>query len=107
MSPNYKILRHPAVDQDLLDIVDLIADYSGVEVALRKLAEIEATLKRLKHTPHTGTLRHDIYPDLRAIPTARKGVVSFVVDDETRTVMIVAITYAGREWMGRVQDRQG
>lgn len=104
--PTYKILRHPSVDADLLDILDLIAEYSGVEVALRKLDEIETTLQNLEHTPHNGTLRHEIYPNLRAIPTARKGVICFVVDDETRTVLIVAITYAGQEWVQRVVKRR-
>ena len=77
----YKIIRHPDVDRDLRGIVDLIADYSGVETAFQKLEQIEATMKSLTKTPHQGSLRHEIYPNLRAIPTARKGVICFIVDD--------------------------
>lgn len=101
----YKIIRHPAVDRDLLDIIDLIADYAGKEVALRKLNEIESTIKHLSQTPHTGTLRPEIHPEIRAIPTARKGVVCFVIDDEAKTIKIVAIIYAGREWSQAAKDR--
>ncbi len=101
----YKIVRHPDVDQDLFDILDLIANYAGASVALAKLEEIETTINNLTLTPHVGSVRHEIAPDLRAIPTARKGVVCFVVDDEVLEVRIVAIGYAGREWGLRVKNR--
>ena len=97
----YRILRHPDVAMDLFDVVDLIADYAGSDIALRKLDEIEKTLRGLAQTPHIGSLRHDILPDLRAIPTARKGVVSFIVNDETKEVLIISITYAGADWISR------
>ena len=104
--PDYKIVRHPAVDQDLLDILDLIAEYSGVETALQKLSEIEATIRNLAKTPHVGSLRHEILPNLRVIPAGRKGVVCFIVDDEAQEVLIAAIGYAGREWSQRIRQRR-
>ena len=103
--PLYKIVRHPDVDQDLFDILNLIANYSGTRIALSKLEEIEKTINNLAQTPHVGSLRHEIAPNLRAIPTARKGVVCFVVDDEAFEVRIVAIAYAGREWGLQVKNR--
>ena len=102
---NYRILRHPEIEQDLDDITLLIADYAGVDIALQKLAAIEASLTSLSRTPHLGTLRHEIHPNLRTIPTARKGVITFIVDDDTQTVLIVSITYAGADWFGRVTKR--
>ena len=101
----YRVVRHPRVARDLESIADLIADYAGVDVALRKLAEIEACLTRLADTPHIGTIRDEIAPGLRAIPAARKGVVCFVVDDDTREVRVIIITYAGAEWMKVVAER--
>lgn len=103
----YKILRHPGVERDLFDILDLVAEYSGVDIALRKLSEIEAVVQALAQTPHMGSVRDDIAPGLRAIPAGRKGVVCFVVDDEREEVRIVAIAYAGREWAMRVRTREG
>ena len=102
---SYKIYRHPEVEQDLFDIVDLIAEYAGVLIAMNKLAEIEATILSLVDMPHVGTIRDEIAPNLRAIPTARKGVITFTVDDAERTVLIISITYAGANWLGRMPAR--
>lgn len=101
----YHIYRHPDIEQDLFDIVVLIAQYAGLDVAERKLGEIEKRIDSLSKLPHIGTLHHDIYPNLRAIPVARKGVITFVVDDEERSVFIVSITYARADWLGRLHRR--
>ncbi len=37
----YRIYRHPDIEQDLFDIVDLIVDYAGIAVTERQLPEIE------------------------------------------------------------------
>ncbi len=101
----YKVFRHPEVDQDIYDIVDLIARYAGVKVAERKLSEIEATVKALARTPHIGSIRDDIAPGLRAIPTAKKGVVAFTVDDAEESVFIISMTYAGADWIAATPYR--
>ena len=101
----YKIIRHPEVERDLINLVDLIAEFAGVAVAERKLNDVEASLKNLSDTPHIGSLRHEIYPNLRAIPVAEKGVISFIVDDDQKEVLILAITYAGADWISRMSDR--
>ncbi len=103
----YRIYRHPDIEQDLFDIVDLIADYAGIIVTKRKLSEIEQSIRMLSETPHIGSLRNSIYPGLRAIPTARKGVITFVVDDEEEMVFIVSTTYARADWTRRVPERVG
>ena len=101
----YSIYRHPDVEYDLLDIAALLKEYAGVDVALRKLSEIEKTIINLSETPHIGSLRNEITPGLHAIPTARKGVVTFIVDDEEQTVFIVSITYAGADWLRNIPER--
>jgi plasmid stabilization system protein ParE len=101
----YRILRHRDVAQDLLNIVDLIADYAGLDVAVRKLGEIEACLGRLADTPHIGSVRDEIAPGLRAIPAARKAVICFTVDDEAKEVLVMSITYAGADWYRAVGER--
>ena len=101
----YRIFRHPDVERDLNGIVDLIVEFAGVETADKKLSQIEQTINRLTETPHIGTIRDDIFPGLRAIPTARKGVICFVVDDEEQAVYIVSLSYAGADWLSRVGSR--
>ena len=101
----YHLLLHPDIEQDLIDIANLIADFAGNQVAERKLTEIEERLIKLAETPHIGSIRDDIYPGLRVIPVAKKGVVTFIVNDELKTVQIVSITYAGADWFARINDR--
>lgn len=76
-------------------------------MALRKLGEIERSFRRLGENPHIGSIRNEIHPGLRAIPTARKGVIAFVVDDEAKAVFIVSVTYAGADWFATVANRVG
>jgi len=101
----YRILRHPAVARDLLEIADLVGKYAGMQIALNKLDEIEQRLKALAQTPYVGTVRDEIYPGQRVIPVARKGMITLVVDDATMAVLIVSITYAGADWYRTVGER--
>ncbi len=103
--PKYRIIRHPSVADDLADIALLLADYSGVEIALRKLDEIETVIRDLTDLPHVGSLRHEIAKGLRAIPAAGKAVICFVVDDSKTEVRILAIGYAGSNWIAVTKDR--
>lgn len=76
-----------------------------MEIALRKINEIEQTIRNLENVPHIGSLRDEIEPDLRAIPSAGKGVICFVVDDKNHEVRIMAIGYAGSDWVTATQTR--
>jgi toxin ParE1/3/4 len=99
---NYQVKFHPLVANDLDLIASIIIDYSGPEVAARKLAEIEAVVKSLKDFPHRGS----IVPSSRAIPAGRKAVIAFVVDDYAKEVLIYAISYGGSDWISRVGARR-
>lgn len=101
----YRLDYHPEAEQDLVDIYNLIENYAGRISAQRKLAEIETVTYRLADLPKIGTIRDDLAPELRAIPAGEKAVVCFRVDDETKTVLIVCVSYAGSDWMSRVRER--
>jgi toxin ParE1/3/4 len=77
----------------------------GVAASRRILQAFETVLAGLRDVPHKSSLRDDLAPGLRSIPAAGKGVVSFVVDDAAQMVTVVAITYAGQNWMGRLRER--
>ena len=102
---NYRIRFHPLVQRDLDTIAHWIIDHAGVEVAHRKLNEIEQTIMDLAHLPHKGSIRDDLVPGLRAIPAARRAVIGFTVDDAAAEVLIQAVTYGGADWMGRPRSR--
>ena len=101
----YRIVYHPGIRSDLLNISKLIADHAGIDIAQNKLGQIRATIELLRDTPHIGSIRSDIYEGLRAIPSAGKGVIAFTVDDKSKTVFLVSITYAGADWMSGVAIR--
>jgi plasmid stabilization system protein ParE len=101
----YRISFHPLVARDLDAIAQWIIDYAGPEVAVRKLAEIEAAIDTLKTTPHKGSLRDEIAPGIRAIPAGRKAVVAFLVDEDAGEVLIYAVTYGGADWIRRTGSR--
>ncbi|MCA3079583.1 MAG: type II toxin-antitoxin system RelE/ParE family toxin [Rhodocyclaceae bacterium] len=102
---SYQINFHPFVARDLDTIAHLIIDYSGPQVAARKLAEIEAVVTSLKDFPHRGSIRNEIVAGLRAIPAGRKAVIAFVVDDNAKEVLIYAISYGGSDWIERTSAR--
>jgi plasmid stabilization system protein ParE len=102
---SYRIRFHPLVERDLDTIAHWIIDHAGVEVAHRKLTEIEQTITDLAHLPHRGSIRDDIVPGLRAIPAARKAVIAFSVDDAAGEILIQAVTYGGADWVGRTRSR--
>jgi plasmid stabilization system protein ParE len=102
----YAVRLHPSVRGDLARIARGLAEHSGPDLALRRLDAFAAALRRLALTPHKGTLRDEIAPGLRAIPAAGRGVIAFVVDDERREVRVIAIGYAGSDWVGRAVLRR-
>jgi len=103
---SYRIRLHPAVSADLDAIVHWLVDYAGLEVAERKLAEIEQAIESLKQVPHKGTIRNEIAQGLRAVPAGRKATIAFTVDDDTREVWVHAVTYAGADWFARSMARR-
>lgn len=102
----YEITNHPLVEHDLFGIVDFISNYAGIEVGLAKVDEIIGFIDKLADFPHIGTVRTDIGPALRAIPASEKAVVCFTVDDKTKVIRIVCISYAGADWTSRVKERR-
>ena len=103
---SYRIRFHPAVASDLDAIARWIIEHAGPEAAERRLAEIEAVVATLRDTPHKGSIRDAIAPSLRAIPTGRRAVLAFVVDDTAHEVLIYAVSYAGADWMARSSARR-
>ena len=65
---------------------------------MRKLAEIERTIRKLRDLPRIGSFRDEIAAGVRAIPAADKGVICFIVDDDRLEIRIMAISYAGSDW---------
>jgi toxin ParE1/3/4 len=102
----YRIVRHDEVRFDLAGILDFVGNHVGYAIGKRKIAEISESIAKLVDFPHIGTVRSDIAPDLRALPCAEKAVICFTVDDQTKTVKIVCVTYAGQDWQKIARNRE-
>ena len=106
MTKRFTINFHPEAGRDLDAIDEFIADYAGDRAASRILDEIKSSISRLVDFPKIGTVRNEIVPGLRALPVADKVTVCFTVNDKTRTVKIVCITYAGQDWQKISAERE-
>lgn len=101
----YAVRLHPGARDDLIRIAEGIAARAGRAAAERRLDAFATALRQLGLTPRKGSLRDEILPGLRAIPAAGRGVVAFVVDEAAGEVRVLAISYAGSDWLGPVRDR--
>ncbi|MBT9368876.1 type II toxin-antitoxin system RelE/ParE family toxin [Rhizobium sp. CSW-27] len=101
---NYHVVSHPEVEQDIFDIVDYIAPFAGLASARKATDDITGFITRLGDFPKIGSLRNDVRPGLRAV-AVREAAICFVVDDETATVTILGVGFAGSDWTRRVRDR--
>jgi len=102
----YEITRHLLVESDIENIQDFIAEFAGLASAERKSFEIERTFEQHQDFPHIGTVRNEIVPGLHALPSADKAVICVTINDETKTVKIVCVTYAGQDWQKIARTRQ-
>ncbi|MCG7521808.1 type II toxin-antitoxin system RelE/ParE family toxin [Ruegeria sp. Ofav3-42] len=102
----YRLRYHPAVVDDLRMIAEMISDYAGPQVARRKLDEIARVAQGLQSLPHIGTRRDHVLPGLRAIPAARRAVIAFTIDEDAQEIHVLTITYAGADWITRLETRR-
>ena len=101
----FRVVRHPLVDRDIARIAAFLLECTTPRSVARKIAALDADVDALGGNPYRGTRRDEISPGLRAIPSAGKGVIAFDVEEDTRTVRILSITWAGADWMGAVVGR--
>ncbi|MEQ1707731.1 MAG: type II toxin-antitoxin system RelE/ParE family toxin [Terricaulis sp.] len=66
------------------------------ERAAKRVEGIEAAMERLAAHPHQGTLHPELMPGLRSV-TKDRAVFYFIVDEEARTVRVLAVFFGGRE----------
>jgi len=91
-----RVVFRPSAEADLTALYRYIAQASGSGRALGYLSRIETACMDLAQLPERGARRDDILPGLRTIGFERRVTIAFRVLD--KTVEIVAIAYAGREF---------
>lgn len=101
----FRVRFHPDVDGDLRRIAAWLLDYAGPVSTARVIERLRDTALALNTAPHRGTLRDDVFPGLRVMPSGRRGVIAFTVDDDLGEVFVHLVSDAGADWQARIPDR--
>lgn len=102
----YRVTRYEEVRFDIAAILDFVGNYAGYRIGKQKVAEISRSISKLAEFPHIGSPRNDIAPNLRIVLSAGgQATICFTVNDETRSVKIICITYAGQDWQAVARSR--
>ncbi|OLP59116.1 hypothetical protein BJF93_04140 [Xaviernesmea oryzae] len=111
----YKINPAAAVSTDFDHIFDhLLAAYLGMgdsveqayERAASRLNAIAEDLEKFALHPHQGTLNNDLQPGLRHV-TKERAIFYFWIDEENRTVNILAVFFGGQDHRHHMLERLG
>lgn len=76
----------------------------AAESARDRLLKIENDIEALSRKPHQGTLRPELGPNRRNV-TKRNVVIYFKIDDETRTVSLIAAFFGGQDHLRHMRNR--
>jgi toxin ParE1/3/4 len=72
--------------------------------AARRIEAIRTKAARLGNAPYRGTLHPEIMPDLRHV-TIDQAIYWFIVDEDARTVRVLAIFFGGQDHVRRMLMR--
>ncbi len=86
----------PAAEADLTALFDYIAEASRPHRAGRYIGRVEAACLAVAEFPERGTMRDDLYPNIRIMGFERRASIAFLVNETT--VRIVRIFYGGRQF---------
>ena len=101
----YRVVRHPLVDRDIARIAAYLLEFTTPASVAGKIAALDRDVDALGDNPHRGSRRDEIFPGLRAIPSAGKGVIAFEINETSRVVRILSITWGGADWMRTIAQR--
>jgi toxin ParE1/3/4 len=87
-------------ENDILLLYEWIASQASPRVSLRYAERLKSFLDRLGLASDRGHQRSDIRPGLRIIGFERRVTIAFTV--EADRVVILRLSYAGRNWEGLV-----
>lgn len=97
----YEIIRTDKAEEQLREIVFYIADDSGsVDIALKYLDKIEASINQLREFPFSGSLPR--YSTLRrqgfSVLIVERHLVFYKINEEEKSVIIYAVVDGRREY---------
>ncbi len=109
----HRLLLAADAERDLLGIADFLVEAhvafglsedEALDKAEARVLAIRHDLDRLCTTPHRGTRHEDILPGLRHV-TLDRAIIWFDVDDEAKTVRVLAVFWDGADHQRRMLKR--
>ena len=102
---SYRIFRTETADNLIRGIILYIADNVGIDTAIEKLDEMEASINALSDNPYLGEIPR--YPVLRRqgyrVLILDKDIVFYKVNEETQTVIIYAVVDQRQDYLDIVR----
>jgi len=102
----YRLLFHPAYEEDVISMVRFIAENAGEDAALKAADRADQTLATIADKPHLAAPRNDILPSLRIGLFRYSGVIPYLVDDTREEAFILGVFYGGQEWDRHILARR-
>ena len=84
--------------RQLLDIQTYIATQALFSVAFGYTAGIVRFAETLGAFPHRGRNRDDVFVGLRVVGYKKRVTITYLVDDDARTVAVTGVFYGGQDW---------
>jgi toxin ParE1/3/4 len=91
----HKVIFHPHVQRELVELHDYIAEHGSPTRAVNFVLQIRAFCLGLSDFPQRGSVRDDIAPGVRVVGFRRRVSIVFTIDGEN--VWILGIFYGGRD----------
>ncbi|MDR6817723.1 plasmid stabilization system protein ParE [Neorhizobium sp. 2083] len=109
----YKVIRSEEVNRDLrLILRHLVDSYVALgdpltdafERAAHRVDAMLDDMRALGHMPHQGTQLPAVMPGLRQV-TKKRAIFYFTVEEDARTVRIIAVFFSGQDHGRHIQAR--
>ncbi|MEL6964765.1 MAG: type II toxin-antitoxin system RelE/ParE family toxin [Pseudomonadota bacterium] len=94
----YRLLFHPAYEQDVVGMVRFIAENAGQDAALKAADRADQALAMIADKPHLAAPRNNVLAGLRIGLFRHSGVIPYLVDDTEKEAFILGVFYGGQEW---------
>jgi toxin ParE1/3/4 len=92
---SYKVVFSPAASDDLEELFIYLGPEIGLKAAREYVRKIQAYCFGFSTFPQRGTLRDDLWPNLRFVGYRRKATIAFQVRGDV--VRIVRIYHKGQD----------
>lgn len=106
-----RLIRHPLVKRDLLELVDHIVETTQGDfaAAFRRLDEIDALLEDIATNPHSGAR---LGPPIDGWLVRHGGrghriTIVFRADAAQNAVLVALVAFGGQDWIAAGSSRKG